>query len=335
MQGSLFIPPQNEALSLWPLSGWYDVDSIRVEMYCTESEAEIRYTLDGSLPDTTSRIYNGAFWLNANPADTFYFAGIRTNPESSSGSWRWKPPMRMPHKNNIITACAFKEGKQVTPYYHRHLFLERERHHLDVGVVSVSTDPGNLFDHDRGIYVAGKTHEDNPVTSWPWGTGNYHNRGRKWERVANIAFFEANGSLAWQQDLGIRIHGGGSRALPMKSLRLYARSIYGESRINYPFFPERDFAEYNRILLRNSGQDFMRTMFADAMVNKIASPLGLESQCSRPVVHYINGEYWGVINIRDRIDESFIAYTQGLDEDEVRVSDLSNHHPDGGDPRMT
>ena len=92
-----------------------------------------------------------------------------------------------------------------------------------VKVVSIVTDPDNLFDYEKGIYVTGKTFHDFAASDpfenddiwyrhfWWWWDANYHNRGPDWEREANVQFFSGDGDLILQQQAGIRIQGGGSR----------------------------------------------------------------------------------------------------------------------------
>ena len=202
-------------------------------------------------------------------------------------------------------------------------------------VVSLVTDSLSLFDHETGIYIPGKRYEDfwfNP----PWGSphANYFYRGDDWERPASFEFFESGGERVLAQDIGIRIHGGMSRALPMKSLRLYARGEYGAPRFEYPFFDhpdshprhgERELADkhrtpsYNRLILRNSGQDFHRysTMFRDAMIQGLVDHLDFDTQSYRPAIVFINGEFWGIMNIRERYDRHYLARAHDIDPDRI------------------
>lgn len=322
--GNTPFTPLNEGLFVWPPNGWYNTDSIRVEISASTSDIDLHYTLDGRTPTINSPKYEGAFWLLPNPVDTFYYASIRTNPLSTNSRWNWREPRRMPSKSNVLSVAAFRNGVQVSPTENRHWFIGREKPEHDEAVVSIVSDPDGLFGYENGIFVGGKVYHEGPGTSWDWGVGNYHERGRTWERLAHISMFNNTGSEAFSQSLGIRIHGGGSRALPMKSLRLYPRGIYGENRIRYSIFPERNQDEYNRVLLRNGGQEFMRTHFVDAMASELSGKLGLEHQAVRTVTHYINGEYWGVINFRERIDESFISYTKDIPEEEVFLTMFSS-----------
>ena len=98
-------------------------------------------------------------------------------------------------------------------------------------VLSLVTDPDGLFDDKIGIYVPGDRYEGNERT------GNYWTSGLKWEREAHLEFFESDGRFGFAQGVGIRIHGGITRAWPQKTLRIYARREYGPDKIFYDLFP--------------------------------------------------------------------------------------------------
>ncbi|MCC5917221.1 MAG: CotH kinase family protein [Cryomorphaceae bacterium] len=318
--------PLNEDIFAWPFSGFFPTDSLRVEISGSKPGIEFYYTLDGTIPSTTDYKYDGALWLF--PPDSFHLAKIPTNPPTTLEEYVWKPPRSMQKMGRIFSARGFCDGKPCTPVVFRHYFLQKNAPDHNLGVASIITDPDGFFGFERGIYVPGKVHADNPETPWPWGTGNYHERGRRWEREVNMAFFEPNGDMAFQQNLGVRIHGMASRTLPMKSLRLYPRSIYGPSRINYDFFGGNN--TYNRILFRNSGQGFNEALFGDALASIIARKMGMEAQDVRPIIHFVNGEFWGVINVRNRIDEEFIEQYTGVPKNDVVISrpiDFSNDPP--------
>jgi hypothetical protein len=116
----------------------------------------------------------------------------------------------------------------------------------------------------------------------------------------------------------VRIHGGGSRAQPQKSFRLYARNSYGDSRFNYDKFQDGE-TGYNRLLLRNSGQDFFTraTMFADGLAQELVSDLSFDTQKFRPFAIYVNGEYWGIKNLRERYDKHYLERNYGVGEHEI------------------
>jgi len=91
----------------------------------------------------------------------------------------------------------------------------------DLTVISLVTNPVNLFDPDFGIYVSGTMHEKSS------NKANYKMQGRDWERESFVTIFE-KGEIILQQNLGIRIKGTATRKSPGKSFNLYARKEYGK-----------------------------------------------------------------------------------------------------------
>ncbi len=180
----------------------------------------------------------------------------------------------------------------------------------DLPVVSLATKPAHLFDNTIGIYVAGT----NGIT------GNCSNQpvnwNQKWERPASMEMYEADGSRVVAQDIGFEIHGGCSRKKPLKSLELKTRRTYGDNDIDYAILPDKPLDEYKRLILRNSGQDSGFTLFSDAMQQYLVrETMDIDYQAYRPVVVFLNGAYWGILNLRDKADESFPEQNYGLDAD--------------------
>ncbi len=115
---------------------------------------------------------------------------------------------------NIITATYFVGDNA------------KDRYSLPI--ISLVSDPYNLFDYNHGIYVKGVFYDELYDSSLePWELeGNYTQRGREWEREVCIEYFD-DGEAKFSQNVGIRIHGGATRSYPQKSLRFYARNEYG------------------------------------------------------------------------------------------------------------
>ena len=197
----------------------------------------------------------------------------------------------------IVTAVAFSESGERLSYFHTHSYFVSEdiftRYQLPV--ISLVTDPANLFDAERGIYV------------------NYEMRGVDWERTVHFELFEPDGELALSHLMGMRISGP-SRDLEQKSLRLSARFSIDRSHrlIDYELFPgltnsvdDEPLALLRRIILHNGGRDNSGALFRDALIHELASGLNLNVQAHRPCVVFINGEFWGVYNIRERLDQYY------------------------------
>ncbi len=142
---------------------------------------------------------------------------------------------------------------------------------------------------------------------------------KDWEKLANIEMYETDGSICFNQKVGINLFGGFSRMLPQKSLAIFARSRYGKNRIEYPIFPERDIKEYKSFIIRNSGGDFRRTHFRDAFMTQLAAPTGVAIQAYRPAIIFLNGEYWGIQNLREKISEHYLKDNFDVDKKNVDI----------------
>ncbi len=167
-------------------------------------------------------------------------------------------------------------------------------------VVSISTDPANFFDNETGIYVLGDSYDP----SFPYFGANFW---EDWERPVHLELYEPDGALGFSADAGAKIYGGWSRGNAQRSLSFFARSQYGASQIAYRIFPEKDLDKFESFVLRNSGNDWQITHFRDAMMTSLVKDLGIDRQAYRPAVVFINGAYWGILNLREKINEHYIA----------------------------
>ena len=196
-----------------------------------------------------------------------------------------------------------------------------------IRTVSIVTDPANLFDYEKGIYVTGKTFDDFAAADsfhdgsiwyrhvWWWWDANYHNKGRDWERPADIQFFDADGTLLLQQQAGIRIQGGGSRGFLPKSLNLYARTEYGgNTTFHYDFFGTG--YEAKRMTLTSSGDDYY-TRSKDRLVSELAAGMDFSTMHYEPCLLFLDGEFWGFYFLTEKYDEKYFSYYYGVPEDDV------------------
>jgi hypothetical protein len=243
--------------------------------------------------------------LYAGEGATIYYTTDGTRPHS--GSKRYKGPITV-DAVLLIRAVAYKSGKRSDVITNTYV-CDRK---YDLPVVSIATDTSNLWSYETGIYVKGCCAD----TIEPYMGANYW---KSWEKHANIEMYDANGDLCFNQGAGISIFGGFSRWLPMKSLAVIARSKYGDNRFRYPIFPNREHDKYKSFILRNSGGDFKRTHFRDAFMTQLAKPTGLAIQEYQPAVVFINGKYWGIQNIREKINEHYLAQNYDVDKDNVDI----------------
>ena len=273
--------------------GFYS-DPFLLELSHPDPEAVIYYSLDGSLPGTSAIQYSGPVLIEPGSDHENYFSMIPTSVD-------WQPPGGKVAKATVIRAAAFRQGTAVSPVSPATYFVFPEgKDKYSLAVISLIAGEECFFCDSTGIYV----------------NRNYRNTGREWEREVSLEFFSPG--LAFRQNAGIRIHGGNNgRDLSQKSLRLYARSEYGESRFSHRIFPGIPYDQYNRLILRNSGNDWSSTLFRDAAVQAIFSHLDFDTQAYRPAVVFFNGEYWGIHNIRERYDKHYLARVYGIDPENI------------------
>ncbi len=196
---------------------------------------------------------------------------------------------------------------------HSYIFFPTNRA-LTLPIVSIITDNKYLNDAKIGIYV----------------DGTYNNVKKNyeydWRRPMNIEFFETSGEESVINQLGeMRICGGATRSSVRKSLAIYANKRFGEKRFNYEFFPDQKpgLKDFKSFMLRNAGNDFDYLYMRDAIIQRtMAQHVDLDWQAWRPAIVYINGEYKGMLNIRERSNEDNI-YTNydGLEDIDMIEND--------------
>jgi len=175
-------------------------------------------------------------------------------------------------------------------------------------VMSLSTDPYLLYDWEEGILVKGPEAD----SVYPFWGANY------WRDVTipmHVEYFKEN-ELKVNFDVGAKVHGGrASRNRPQKSLRFVADAKYGEEEMVYKFFENRDNESFKRIVLRNASGDFNYTHFRDAYMARyfIDQDLDLDELAYEPLAVYINGQYYGVLNMREKVDKYYLRDNHGVD----------------------
>ena len=187
--------------------------------------------------------------------------------------------------------------------------------------MSIVTDPDNLFGYENGIYITGKATDDflereNENNITPWNDANYRNKGIEWEREAVLTFFDEEKNLGCQQNVGIRIKGNWSRAYPQKSLNIYARKQYGSESFDMAFFKADRYEK--AMTMFNGGNDapykIEDTLAADLAAGREAeqygidaSPLKISVMKHYPCYLFLDGEYWGIMDLTEKFDEDYIV----------------------------
>ena len=235
----------------------------------------------------------------------------------------WYIPTTNIFKGTVVRAKLIKPGalesKTVTKtYYVSPLGAAR----FTLPVVSISVDENKFFDYNQGINVAGVDFDNwriaHPADETPTigNVANFFRSGILGEVPVNISYF-VNGTEVVNQDAGLRIHGGSSRIAQNRSYGIFARSDYGSNSINYKFFSDKTYDNFAGIVMHNSGNDYNQTIFRDAFCQRLMRPLHVLTKGYQPIITFINGEYWGVQSIRDKVDSDYFKRVYNINSNEL------------------
>lgn len=343
---------ESSALSFSQPGGLYE-KAIELKL-STNLEGMIRYTLDGSDPTANSTAYTSSIAIKDRTAEENNLSAIVvTNNKGMGGQLRGgqeqtvkesqgennqqpanrperggagggfggsaaTPPTEKIFKGTVVKAAVFSPaGEQLTNIETQSYFVGEDifTRYGDLPVISIVTDADNFFAEETGLYA------------------NANESGAEWERPAHFELFETGGSQAVSLNMGVRLSGNSTRANAQKSMRFYAKNSYDESQpvVEYEIFDgltksnsDDPLTTFKRVLLRNSGNDNSSTMFRDSLMQDLVSDLNLDSQASRPCVAFVNGEFWGIYNIRERYDDHYFANHYDIDTKKVAVMEISN-----------
>lgn len=256
-----------------------------VNISSPDASAEIYYTLDGSEPTKKKgKLYEGTLHLTKN---TPLRAAAYRDDEIPS---------------NVVTATYFIGERNI-----------------NLPVVSVVSDPDYVTGDELGLFVEGDNGAVVPsYCSAQEREANYMN---DWDRAANMEYFDMGKEERLNQELKIGNFGACSRTKFVKSIKVNANKVYGDKELDYPIFSEKPRLRWKSVVLRNSGNDFGRSYLRDGFMQTVVSHLNLDHQAYEPSVVFMNGVYYGMLNIRERTNKSFIFSNYGLDEDEFYLND--------------
>ncbi len=237
----------------------------------------VRYTTDSSEPTDRSDIYEGPFRID----DT-----------------------------TVVRARAFKEGKLDSEITTQTYFININH---EMPIVSISTDPDNLYSDHAGILAFGKN--NNKI--YPFKDANFF---QDWEVPAYIEMYEIDGTQVLNQNMGLRVFGDYSRAEIAKSFTLIARAKYGKETFDYQIFPDRKFTEYKSVVLRNGASVWYVSKIIDSMLTSLArDTTDLDVQAYYPVTYYLNGKYYGVYFFREKLNKYYLQQHHGIDPENVDI----------------
>jgi hypothetical protein len=231
------------------------------------------------------------------------------------GSARYSAPLTFT-ATTALRVRAYVPGKEPGEVITQTYFIDETVH---LPFVSLVTDPAHLFSDETGIYVIGTNGVKGYCAQTPM------NVNQDWERPVNVEIYDTDGTAEINQQAGVKIFGGCSRTrYPQKSLELFARRIYGKGSFEARLFKDKPIQSFESFILRASGDDVTFTMMKDGLGQTMLDGMDIDRQAYRPTVVFINGQYWGIHNLREKISEHYVAGNYGIDAEEV---DLLKRNP--------
>lgn len=272
----------------------------------------IHYTLDGNAPDANAPRYKGPF----SPSESRREERLLTTPTSV----QWRHPLGRFPEACVVRACVVDDRGRPGAVAARTFVPERN----GLPTVTLTLPPGALFDPDSGIYVVGdailRTEEEavqryaQRLQKWWKYPGNFQFKGKRWQRSAQLAYSGPGGEAVFDAACALRINGNNTRGFPQHALR-----VTFEEPVPIDLFGDGGTKGPRALVLRASGNDQDRTFFRDALQHRLCEGLPFETAGHVPCVVYIDGAYWGLHNIRPRVDAKEIARRHGLRKKDVTI----------------
>ncbi|MGN0991660.1 MAG: CotH kinase family protein, partial [Candidatus Ventricola sp.] len=254
------------------------------------ANSQVRYTLDGTDPTETSELYTGPIEIRS---------------------------------NTVVRARAFRDGVEPSQIVSQ-TYLISVYHTMPV--ICLTTDPDNLWNEETGMFAYGPNVDINEPTPW----FKYATYGQKNWFGGWVEYYDDAGTQQISQGMTFRVMGQYSLDMPQKSLYIKADGQYGKGSFDYALFDDRPYESYASFVLRNGGQDGKFTRVLDGMQARLVDQAGssVANQAWKPVIVYINGEYWGHYNMRERAGVKMAAQHEGWansdDIDMLESSGLSS-----------
>jgi len=312
-------------------SGFYESD-VLLKIYSSDPKAEIYYTTDGSIPTINSKKYSTGITLK-NRSGT---SNVLSAKKKISSDGDLVPSVKV-KKINVIRAIAKLSNGNFSDIANGSFFvgINREETYGKLPIISMITDPVNLFDYEKGIYCLGKRYDDwiaeDPnrqyYPSYQWEV-NFSNRGKEAERPAYVEYFPSKtNATAFAENLGIRIMGAATRTYYQKSFHLTFREEYGKKNLKYEVIPNNlrddgksNVKKYKSFNVRNGGNDTEYTKMRDKILQDLISNRdSIQTQQSDYAILFIDGEYWGIYVVCENYSDNHIANNYDIDNENVII----------------
>jgi hypothetical protein len=250
-----------------------------------------------------------SFGVREGNTNSDYEIAVRDNPGQESTTGRFTIS-----KTTNYVFRLFKDGYLPSVPVTRSYI--KTDHNYTIPVVSIVGDDKYFNDPMWGIYVVGTNGisgngQDSPV-----------NWNQPWDRPVNFSYISPTEGMLFNQDVNVSISGGWTRSIDPRSMKLKSNKVFdGLNHLDHPFFPQKPYIRSKALLVRNGGNDVWRdrSRFMDSALTTIVqrSGIDLDVQSTVQVAEYINGNFKGILNLREPNNDKFVYANWGYDDEEI------------------
>ena len=157
---------------------------------------------------------------------------------------------------------------------------------------------------------------ENDLWNEHWGI--YETSRKDHQVPAKLEYFNEEGGVEFELQAGVKLFGSTIFQLAQKPFSITIHNKYGDEILEYPLFKDKRIGTYKEFVLRNGGNDFYQTMFRDGFTATLGSEMShIQYQAYKPVAVYLNGDYWGLYNVREKMNEHYLESNYGVSPDRV------------------
>ena len=274
----------------------------------------IYYTTDGSDPSRLSnsgrKTYRSGIMLTDTSTEAW-------GPLTQAAANIWGSPNASSQIGGHVIKAYATNGTDSTDVFTNTYFITDDLTKYGVSVMSISMPAAEVIG-TNGFY--------NNFLVVPGNITGGRNRG-----VGIMEVFDPSGDRVGNSRVEMAVSGNGSSGWAMKSLRIYIKGANNQdsglqSNLNYDIFggEAKDawgqaITSFSRLLIRNSGNDCGASYIRDAFMQSTAAGLNVDYMESTSTLVFINGEFWGVYNLRERYSPEYVESHYGVDKDNVAI----------------
>ncbi len=298
-------------------SGFYSL-SFGLELGADEGET-IYYTTDGTTPTTDSEKYSGAIRISNKSGSKYKYAELASGYSAGANNMPGSIDMGMPVRAIAVDASGNITKEACQSYY---IGLRMDSDYLNIPVLSVTTDPNNLFDYEEGIYVYGRTGEEAMIQGLQGAQGNYY---KGWKKKAKLEYYEPTKDKSFAADVDMSVVSDYQAPSGQKNLSF---SLLDEDYLQYTGSSLIDYISSagNITIVRydSDRNSYIRNYFSEIL----AKDLEIGTRNTQPCVLFLDGEYWGLYFVRADFDAKYIERNYGVSNEKVSIREYGTLNVD-------